>query len=179
MAYTEKSLCDTEDADIKSQTKPDVAIDLNKHIPALCLALGGKVALHAKRHSAQQLGLDLSEWRIIQVLGARGRTTIFDIADCIAMDRGGTSRAVARMEKNNYLLREADATDRRRSFVKLAPKGMAVHDEIVHFSLAREERLLQQLSAEDRARMRELLIMLTNEARVMVEEEWMPAEDKR
>ncbi len=150
------------------------SIDLNAHIPALCLALGGRVALHAKRHNAQQLGLDLTEWRIIHVLGATGRTTIFDIADRIAMDRGGTSRAISRMEKNEILLREDDPADRRKSFVKLTRQGWKLHDQIIEFSLAREERLLQALPADERAQLRKLLRTLIHEAESMLEEQWTP-----
>ena len=68
-------------------------VDMDSHIPALFVTLGGKIGLHAMRHHARGLGLDLREWRILQVLGGDGRSTIFGIADRIAMDRGGTSRS--------------------------------------------------------------------------------------
>ena len=74
-------------------------VDMDSHIPALFVILGGKIGLHAMRHHARGLGLDLREWRIVQVLGSDGRSTIFAIADRIAMDRGGTSRSVARLEE--------------------------------------------------------------------------------
>lgn len=160
------------------QERPEKAadrrLDLTRHIPVLCLTLGGKIALHAKRCSAKPLGLDLSEWRIIQVLGAAGRATIFDIADRISMDRGGTSRAIARLEDNGYLLREDDPTDRRRSFVDLTDAGWRLHDEIIRFSLAREERLLQTLSSKDRERFRDILKLLIDEADTMIAERWTP-----
>ena len=160
----------------KTQSSPqtDARIDLSEHVPALCLTLGGKVALHAKRHSAKQLGLDLCEWRIVQVLGAEGRSTIFDIADRIAMDRGGTSRAVARLESNGFVAREDDPTDRRKSFAILTHEGWTLHDAIVQFSLAREDRLLRKLSDAERKQLRDMLNTLISEAETMISEQWTP-----
>ncbi len=149
-------------------------INLTEHIPALCLALGSKIALHAKRNGATPLDLDLSEWRIIQVLGALGQSTIFDIADRIAIDRGGTSRAVVNLERNGYVVRENDPDDRRRSFVALTKEGWQLHRKVVAFSRAREERLLQSLSSTDRQRLRGLLNTLVSEAHLMLDESWEP-----
>lgn len=152
-------------------------LDLERHIPALCLSLGGKLALHAKRHSARDLGLDLCEWRIIQVLGALGRTTIFDIADMIAMDRGGTSRAVAGLEDRGLVQRQSDPADRRRSFAALTEDGAALHETVVAFAMAREERLLRDFTLEERAVLRGMLGRLISEAETMILEQWTPDKD--
>ena len=149
-------------------------IELHQHVPALCLSLGGKLALHAKRHSAKDLGLDLCEWRIVQVLGASGRATIFYIADQIAMDRGGTSRAVARLEDRRYVERQSDPADRRKSCIALTEKGWHLHNAIVAFSLAREERLLSGFSQEERVHLRKFLNHLIDEAETIISEQWTP-----
>ena len=149
-------------------------IDLNDHIPALCLALGSKIALHAKRNGAAPLNLDLSEWRIVQVLGALEQCTIFDIADRIAIDRGGTSRAVLSLERNGYVVRKSDSADRRRSFVTLTKEGWQLHRKVVAFSRAREERLLKGVSNADQRRLRGLLNALIGEAHLMLDEAWVP-----
>lgn len=163
-------------ADFIACAEPDPSrhVDIDNHIPAMCLILGGKLGLHAKRASAQQLGLDLSEWRIVQVLGADGRSTIFEIADRIAMDRGGTSRSVANLEADGLLIRMDDPSDRRRSLVSLTEKGRELHEKIVRFANAREERLLSKFEGKDRAQLRKFLTTLINEADEMITEEWKP-----
>lgn len=149
-------------------------LDLDAHIPALCLKLGDKIALHAKRHNARDMNLDLCEWRIIQVLGAVQRATIFDIADRIAMDRGGTSRAISRLEDSGLVVRQTDRLDRRRSYIALSESGLAQHALIIQFALAREERLLQKLSPEDRQHLRKMLRLLIDESESMLTQQWTP-----
>ena len=149
-------------------------VDMDSHIPALFVTLGGKIGLHALRHHARARGLDLREWRIIQVLGGDGRSTIFAIADRIAMDRGGTSRSIARLEKRGLVVRRGDPSDRRRSYIELTDEGCAVHDEIVRFALAREERLLRNFTPGDSARLRRYLNALAAEADAMIAEAWSP-----
>ncbi len=149
-------------------------VDMDSHVPALFVILGGKIGLHAMRHHARGLGLDLREWRILQVLGSDGRSTIFGIADRIAMDRGGTSRSIARLEKRGLVARQDDPSDRRRFFIELTHEGRTVHDEIARFALAREQRLLRNFSPGDSARLRRYLNALVAEADAMIAEGWAP-----
>ena len=166
------------EAAAQSGTRPspggNLRVDMDSHIPALFVTLGGKIGLHALRHHARARGLDLREWRIIQVLGGDGRSTIFAVADRIAMDRGGTSRSVARLENRGLVTRQDDPSDRRRSYVELTDEGWAVHDEIARFALAREERLLRNFSTGDSARLRRYLNALAAEADAMIAEGWSP-----
>jgi DNA-binding MarR family transcriptional regulator len=129
---------------------PPETVDLDTHLPALLFALGQKISLHAYRENARPLGLDMCEWRSLQILGRDGAATINGIADRIAMDRGGTSRAVSRLEKRGLIRRLADPSDRRRSQVELTPEGHALHSDIARFANAREARLTETLSETDK-----------------------------
>lgn len=161
-------------ADARPPAGAGPRVDMDSHIPALFVILGGKIGLHALRHHARGLGFDLREWRILQLLGADGRSTIFAIADRIAMDRGGTSRSVARLERRGLVTRTDDPADRRRSRVELTEEGRAVHDEIARFALAREARLLRNFAPADSARLRRDLNALVAEADAMIAEGWSP-----
>jgi DNA-binding MarR family transcriptional regulator len=154
--------------------RPDITVDLDRHLPAQLFALGARISQHAQRANARPLGLDMCEWRAIQILGRDGALTINGVADRIAMDRGGTSRAITRLEKRGLVRRVPDGQDRRRSPVALTEDGLDVHNRVVRFALAREERLTQSLSAEERRLLASLLDRLESEAQAMLAENWQP-----
>jgi DNA-binding MarR family transcriptional regulator len=149
-------------------------VDLDSHLPALLFALGSKISLHAQRESARGLGLDMCEWRTIQILGRDGPSTINHVADRIAMDRGGTSRAITRLEERGLVSRAAAREDRRKSVVELTPAGQALGDRIAAFANAREDRLTRSLTDNDKARLAVLLRTLDSEIDDMLATEWRP-----
>lgn len=139
---------------------PAETVDLDAHLPALLFALGSKIALHAHRESARPLGLDMCEWRVIQILGRDGPSTINQVADRIAMDRGGTSRAIARLEARGIIARRADPRDRRRSTVLLTPEANDVHGKVAAFANWRESQLTATLSDDEKTTLTALLLKL-------------------
>ncbi len=138
-------------------------VDLNKHLPSLLSLLGNKFALHATRVGARPMELDLREWRIILVLGARGRSTVNEIAEAIFMDQGGTSRTIGRLEARGLVSRQEDKDDRRRSFIDLTTQGILTHNKIADFAHEREKRLLAHLSEEDRDTLNLTLLSLIDQ----------------
>lgn len=149
-------------------------VDLDLHLPALIFALGSKISLHAQRENARALGVDMCEWRTIQILGRDGPSTINQIADRIAMDRGGTSRAIARLEKRGLVQRLADQQDRRKSTIRLTKTGDHLQTQIADFANAREARLTQSLSSQDKQVLIGLLSGLTLEIDEMLKTGWRP-----
>ena len=142
---------------VAGMSKPEHPLELDHHLPSLIQTLGNKISLHALREGARPHDLDLRELRVILILGAEGRSTINDVADRIAMDRGGTSRAISRLEKRGFIARSGDSRDRRRSLVDLTGQGVRVHDRLASFALTREELLLRNFSESDRIHLNELL----------------------
>lgn len=149
-------------------------IDLDKHIPALLLVLGGRVALHAVREAARDLDMDLRQWRVIQILGALGPSTISEVSNRVAMDQGGTSRAIAALERRGLIERRLDEADRRRSIAVLTDAGWEMQEEITTFALAREERLLNTLTAAEREQLTGMLHRLIDSADDMLNNHWRP-----
>ena len=149
-------------------------VDLDSHLPALLFALGAKISLHAQRESARGLGLDMCEWRTIQILGRDGASTINHVADRIAMDRGGTSRAIARLEARGLVLRRRSADDRRRSIVSLSAAGIGLCDDVSNFANARAERLVRCLTVSEAATLTDMLQRLDAEISEMLESSWRP-----
>lgn len=149
-------------------------IDMERHIPALIATLGGRIGLHAQRESARALGLDLREWRVLQILGEAEGRTVNEVADRIAMDRGGTSRSLARLEDRGLVARRGDAADRRRALVTLTPEGRALQDRVAAFATAREARLLEGFTPKEVEALRTMLQRLSGTAEEMLAAGWRP-----
>ncbi len=139
------------------------------------MALGRRLGMHAKRFGAKRLGLDLCEWRILQVLGTHKQSIIVDLADDLGVDRGGTSNAVSRLVDRGIVVREEDPNDRRRISVTLTKEGWRLFDQIAAFAQKREAHLLSCLSEKQRDQLVESLALLVVEAGEMISEEWVPA----
>ncbi|MCB1397495.1 MAG: MarR family transcriptional regulator [Rhodobacter sp.] len=156
--------------------RPDApeTVDLDGHLPARLFTLSARISQHAQRANARPLGLDMCEWRVVQILGRDGASTINEAADRIAMDRGGTSRAISRLEKRGLIYRLPQDADRRRSRVDLTESGHALHEEVARFANAREQRLTRGLSAQERTLLAHLLARLETEAQAMQTEDWHP-----
>ena len=149
--------------------KPNTTVNLDSHLPALLFALGSKIAQHANKQSARPLKLDMCEWRVIQILGRDGPSSINQVADRIAMDRGGTSRAIARLESRRLISRHGDPKDRRRFTVQLTETGLEMQENIATFANQRERDLTQALTTNERATLVQLLKNLDAQIDVMLE----------
>lgn len=149
-------------------------IDMRRHIPALIATAGARISLHAQREAARPLGLDVREWRIMQIVGEADDRTVNEIADRIGMDRGGTSRSVAQLEKQGLVSRHDDLADRRRVLLRLTEKGGKLQEQIAAFAAAREERLLSALTTGQVEALRDALLIVADEAERMLAEGWRP-----
>lgn len=173
-------MCDISNIDLSIEkllglrmTEQDT-VDLDTHIPALLFELGSKISLHAQRENARELGLDMCEWRTLQILGRDGASTINQIADRISMDRGGTSRAVQRLESRRILRRDTAKDDRRKSLVDLTPTGADLHRQVARFAIERERRLTRNITESDKQFLVQLLKEITKEVDDMLETNWRP-----
>ena len=104
------------------------------------------------------------------MLGRFGPLSANQVCRRTAMDKMRVSRAVARLVAHNLLARRPDPHDRRRAVLRLAPQGRAIHHQIVPLARAREARLLDALTGEERAALDRLLAKLQTRADKLADE---------
>ncbi len=126
---------------------------------------GGIARLYAER-----FGLAIAEWRVMAVLDRFGPLSANQVCRRTAMDKVRVSRAVARLVARGLVARRADPHDRRRALLRLAPPGRTIHHQIVPLARAREARLLDALSADERAALDRLLAKLQARADELADE---------
>ena len=150
------------------------SVDLDRHMPALCNTIGGYVSRLVLASCAAEHGIGILEWRILLVLGGESPLEISQIADRVAMDRGGCSRAISALEERGTIERVSHAADRRRSPVRLTAAGRRLSDKLVRFARATNQELLSVLSPAEQEQVIDCLNRLRVKAIDMYTSEWRP-----
>ena len=93
-------------------------------------------------------GINVTRWRILAVLSMGDGITITDIIDRAMVQQSALSRALMRMEKENYVRRVLRRDDARCVEVYLTDKGRTLFNSLNIVVRRREQGLLEGLSAK-------------------------------
>jgi DNA-binding MarR family transcriptional regulator len=91
-------------------------------------------------------GINVTRWRILAVLSMGDGITITEIIDRAMVQQSALSRALMRMEKENYVRRILRRDDARCVEVYLTDKGRALFNSLNVVVRRREKRLLEGFS---------------------------------
>jgi DNA-binding MarR family transcriptional regulator len=91
--------------------------------------------------------INITRWRILAVLSMGDGITIKEIIDRAMVQQSALSRALMRMEKENFVRRVPRPDDARCVEVYLTDKGRALFNTLNIVVRRREQRLLQGFSA--------------------------------
>ena len=94
-------------------------------------------------------GLSSVEFGLVASLGRRPPMSVVRLAEAVGMDKGQISRALARLVSRRLVSRAVNPRDNREVLVGLTPAGLAAHETIVAGACERNQRLLEQLSADE------------------------------
>ena len=109
--------------------------------------------------------LNLTEWRVLLTVADRPGISAQELSDYTGLDKMSVSRTVRHLEAQGRLVREGNATDRRRRHLDLTDDGWAVYEEIARAAVRREQQIYAGLSASELATLRVLLSKLSARAR--------------
>ncbi len=136
-------------------------LELERFLPYRLSLLSNRVSLEIARLYAERFALNVTEWRLLAVLGRYPNLTATQLAERTAMDKVAVSRAVASLLAEGRLNRKVDGDDRRRARLRLSAKGYRIYDQVAPLALDYERKLLSALSATDRATLDTLLSRLS------------------
>jgi len=144
----------------KSRTR---ILDRDASVPFLLVAVSNKVVASASQAYMRHYGLGIMEWRVMALLAADPNITGKDISVLSGVTAGSVSRAINALKKLRYLDVSNDASDNRRSFLKLNAAGTTLHNRVIISALERESLLLTGFSqAERRSLLSHLKRLLAN-----------------
>ena len=135
-------------------------LELERFLPYRLSVLSNRISQDIARLYAGRFGLNVTEWRLLAVLGRYPGLSATERAERTAMDKVAVSRAVATLLADGRLTRRTDGADRRRALLKLSARGYRIYDEVAPLALEYERRLVAALEPEDRAQLDALLSRL-------------------
>jgi len=116
-------------------------------------------------------GLTLNEWRIIALLSSGGKLSISRLADQAQFDRGLTTRVIATLIQHQFVKKERDSQDGRGEIASLTVQGQELVSEVTPLAAQRNEELLSCLTKNERVIFDGILNKLTDQAKVMLQNE--------
>src|SRR4051794_39564390 len=133
-------------------TRPASLLDLT----AYRLSLAGKAARGAVATRLAEDGLRLGDVALLASLRDDGPAAQRALADRLALDPSDVVRLVDALEGREWIRRERDAVDRRRTIVSLTAAGERTLDAAMEACREAEDALLAPLSTAERATLRAL-----------------------
>lgn len=138
----------------------DDILDLEAFLPYRLNRLADTISRDFARIYRDRHGLTRPEWRALATLGQFGTMTATAIGDHSAMHKTKVSRAVAALEKRQWLRREADAGDRRVEHLTLTKAGASAYRELVPLMKAHEAEVLGRAAPQERQSVLRALALL-------------------
>lgn len=116
-------------------------------------AVSGVIA----REYETRFGLKIPEWRVMALLGERGKMTQRGLVDASRMDKVTVNRAVKTMVERGLVERLPGSRDGRSHGLMLTRAGDLLYREIVPAALAMDGRLSGVLTDAEKAQLSALL----------------------
>jgi DNA-binding MarR family transcriptional regulator len=134
--------------DFKNDSKP--VLKLSQFLPYQLNHLAETVSRSFSKIYADKYGIGIPEWRVIATLGEYQSMTARDISKATSMHKTKVSRAVAALEKRDFIERDVNPEDQREQSLKLSTNGSQMYEELVPQALAYSEKLQNALTADQK-----------------------------
>lgn len=123
---------------------------LEEFLPFRLSVLSNRISSAVAKLYEDRFDLKLPEWRIMAILGRKPNLTASQIVDVSRMDKVAISRAVKRLVEMGRLTATGDPDDARRQRLNLSDEGWKIYEQIVPLALSVEEKLLEDMSEDER-----------------------------
>ena len=108
-----------------------------------------KLNAQASRILRETSGITLTQWRIIAMVGAAGRTRLSDVSRATALDKGLLSRNLKGLTEEGLISAQADDLDHRAQNLTLSERGQAIYERTLPIMRKRQANLQADLSEEE------------------------------
>ena len=153
-----------DDQGQSGEGRPGIARSTRESLP-IALLRAREAVMGPVREMLAETGLTEQQWRVLRVLDEDGPLDGRRLADRACLLAPSLTRIIAGLEARGLVTRRADAADRRRITVALAPPGRAVLAANAGRANALAADLAERLGAERMEALLDLLADLQARAR--------------
>jgi len=100
-----------------------------------------------------EAGVTIGQYRVLQVLHARGRATVGEVAEALGVTLSAVTALLDRLARAGLVTRRRGSRDRRRVWVSLAPRGRQAFEAARIRRQAMLERFCADLAPADLERL--------------------------
>ncbi len=133
------------------------SLSLDGFLPYRLSIVTNKVSRAFARLYSRRFRISIPEWRVMAVLGQAPGLSADAVCVRTQMDKVTVSRAVTKLLKKKYLIREFAEEDKRRSILELSASGHGIYAQVVPLAYNFETRLTSALSSRERKTLESLL----------------------
>ncbi len=108
-----------------------------------------KLNAQGARVLMKAVGLTLTQWRVVALVGAAGETRLSDLARDAALDKGLLSRNVKTLVEQGVVISTPDEVDHRVQHLSLSPKGQDIFDRALPVTRKRQNWLRAGLTDDE------------------------------
>ena len=155
---------------VRPMSSDNPALELDTFLPYRLSVLANRLSRDLARLYAEKFDIAIADWRVMAVLGRHPGIAADDVCRLTEMDKVAVSRAIQRLRSKRMVNRKTDATDRRRSVLKLSAGGNRTYQRIVPLALRYERQLLAHLTAKTRGDLHDILGELDRATRQIISE---------
>jgi len=121
-------------------------------------------SMRASGHFTKARGLSMPQFSILMQLHYRGVCGMSEVSERFEITPAGASQLVDKLVQSGLIRREEDPQDRRAKSLKLTDKGKELIEQGIEERYRWVELLVSTLTAEERSKVNEVLIILTKAA---------------
>ncbi|MEL6690464.1 MAG: MarR family transcriptional regulator [Pseudomonadota bacterium] len=118
---------------------------LDQFLPYQIVVLARRLSVGLAEIYSDKYGLTVSEWRVLAHLHDAGTCSVREIHLQADLEKSRVSRAVARLEARDLVVRAAHSGDKRLLVLALSPAGSKLVEEILPQALSFQAEVLGEL----------------------------------
>lgn len=124
-------------------------LPLHQYLTYRMSRVQAKLSAQGARILRDAVGITLTQWRVIALVGAAGETRLSDLAREAALDKGLLSRNVKLLVARGLINAKQDDTDHRVQHLSLTPDGQEIFFQALPVTRRRQEWLRTDLTTEE------------------------------